>query len=412
MLSHDNRAQRRDIYEEADTRRNPYLVDYEQQRNGRNHSGRKAIHTGIHTTVRQNASDREDNRIVQMKSREDVPLAYTKANAGERMSRPAVYRGEEKRGKRVSPGTVLTGGASAVTRRRPSPEGNQEMPVRRRPSPEGYQEMPVRRRPSREGYQEMPVRRRPSPAGYQKMPSKRPALSRRRKRILMQRLTVSVWLLCILALATALVIRNNRAAAAENGNNPPAQAGDSGMNAVQNPISGNSTQGLPADVFAAHPQWTEDFLTPNEYSRPGDSLETVNNIFVHYTANPGTSAAKNRSYFEQQKDMHEASVSAHFIIGYEGEIIQCVPLDEIAYAVMTRNFDSISIECCYLAEDGSFTQETYDSLISLLAWLTDAYDLDSEDILRHYDCGGKKCPLYYTNNEDEWEQLKMDVDKL
>ncbi|MCI8799419.1 MAG: N-acetylmuramoyl-L-alanine amidase [Lachnospiraceae bacterium] len=184
------------------------------------------------------------------------------------------------------------------------------------------------------------------------------------------------------------------------------------MNAVQNPISGNSTQGLPADVFAAHPQWTEDFLTPNEYSRPGDSLETVNNIFVHYTANPGTSAAQNRSYFEQQKDMHEASVSAHFIIGYEGEIIQCVPLDEIAYAVMTRNFDSISIECCYLAEDGSFTQETYDSLISLLAWLTDAYDLDSEDILRHYDCGGKKCPLYYTNNEDEWEQLKMDVDKL
>ena len=412
MLSHDNRAQRRDIYEEADTRRNPYLVDYEQQRNGRNHSGRKAIHTGIHTTVRQNASDREDNRIVQMKSREDVPLAYTKANAGERMSRPAVYRGEEKRGKRVSPGTVLTGGASAVTRRRPSPEGYQEMPVRRRPSPEGNQEMPVRRRPSREGYQEMPVRRRPSPAGYQKMPAKRPALSRRRKRILMQRLTVSVWLLCILALATALVIRNNRAAAAENGNNPPAQAGDSGMNAVQNPISGNSTQGLPADVFAAHPQWTEDFLTPNEYSRPGDSLETVNNIFVHYTANPGTSAAQNRSYFEQQKDMHEASVSAHFIIGYEGEIIQCVPLDEIAYAVMTRNFDSISIECCYLAEDGSFTQETYDSLISLLAWLTDAYDLDSEDILRHYDCGGKKCPLYYTNNEDEWEQLKMDVDKL
>lgn len=244
------------------------------------------------------------------------------------------------------------------------------------------------------------------------MPAKRPALSRRRKRILMQRLTVSVWLLCILALATALVIRNDRAAAAENGNNPPAQAGDSGMNAVQNPISGNSTQGLPADVFAAHPQWTEDFLTPNEYSRPGDSLETVNNIFVHYTANPGTSAAQNRSYFEQQKDMHEASVSAHFIIGYEGEIIQCVPLDEIAYAVMTRNFDSISIECCYLAEDGSFTQETYDSLISLLAWLTDAYDLDSEDILRHYDCGGKKCPLYYTNNEDEWEQLKMDVDKL
>ena len=82
----------------------------------------------------------------------------------------------------------------------------------------------------------------------------------------------------------------------------------------------------------------------------------------HYTANPGTSAAQNRSYFEQLKDNHERSASAHFIIGYNGEIIQCVPLDEIAYAVQTRNEDSISIECCYKADNGQFTQETYDSI--------------------------------------------------
>ena len=35
-----------------------------------------------------------------------------------------------------------------------------------------------------------------------------------------------------------------------------------------------------------------------------------------------------------------------------------------------------------------------DSLIKLLKWLTDAYDLQPDDILRHYDCGGKKCPIY------------------
>lgn len=172
---------------------------------------------------------------------------------------------------------------------------------------------------------------------------------------------------------------------------------------------GDLIQGISADVFARHPQWEENYLTPNEYSRPGEPLTEVKNIFVHYTANPGTSAAQNRSYFEQQKDTHENSVSSHFIIGYEGEILQIVPLDEIAYAVKSRNMDSISIECCYKAKDGSFTQETYDSLISLLSWLTEAYDLDSEDILRHYDCGGKKCPLYYTEHEDAWEQLKQDV---
>ena len=180
---------------------------------------------------------------------------------------------------------------------------------------------------------------------------------------------------------------------------------------IENTI-GSGIQGLSAETCAAHPDWTEDFLTVNEYSRPGDPLTEVNNIFVHYTANPGTSAAQNRSYFEQLKDNHERSASAHFIIGYNGEIIQCVPLDEIAYAVQTRNEDSISIECCYKADNGQFTQETYDSLIKLLKWLIDAYDLQTDDILRHYDCGGKKCPIYYTEHEDAWERLKEDVKNL
>lgn len=185
------------------------------------------------------------------------------------------------------------------------------------------------------------------------------------------------------------------------------------VSAAQAPGSAETMiQGLSATTYAAHPEWTEDFLTISDYTRPGEPLTEVKNIFVHYTANPGTSAAQNRSYFEQLKDNHERSASAHFIIGYNGEIIQCVPLDEIAYAVQTRNEDSISIECCYKADNGQFTQETYDSLIRLLKWLTDAYDLEPDDILRHYDCGGKKCPIYYTEHEDAWEQLKNDVKNL
>ena len=160
------------------------------------------------------------------------------------------------------------------------------------------------------------------------------------------------------------------------------------------------------------PEWEEDFLTPNEYSRPGEELTEVNSIFVHYTANRNTSAAQNRSYFESLKDTHERSASAHFIIGYDGEIIQCVPFEEIAYAVKTRNYDSISIECCYKSADGSFTKETYDALVHLLSYLVKKYGLSTDDILRHYDCGGKKCPLYYVEYEDDWEQLKRDVEKL
>lgn len=226
---------------------------------------------------------------------------------------------------------------------------------------------------------------------------------------MMQRALVGVWIFCILVLAATLLIRNIPASAGQKNG---AQQAENGKAAGGSQYSGHLVQGLPAEEFAKHPAWTEDFLTVNEYSRPGDPLESVKNIFVHYTANPGTSAAQNRSYFEGLKDSHVTSASSHFIIGYEGEIIQCVPLDEIAYAVQSRNGDSVSIECCYVAEDGSFTQETYDSLLSLLRWLVDVYDLETEDILRHYDCGGKKCPLYYTENPDAWEKLKKNVDKL
>lgn len=159
----------------------------------------------------------------------------------------------------------------------------------------------------------------------------------------------------------------------------------------------------------ARPEFEVDLLTINEYSRPGYLLPEVKNIFVHYTANAGTSAAQNKSYFENLKDTHETSASAHFIIGYEGEAIQCIPLKEVGYAVMKRNYDSVSIECCFVDENGKFTDATYKKLVEMLAWLVTNYDLKPADIMRHYDEGGKLCPKYYVEHENEWNRLIEDV---
>lgn len=157
------------------------------------------------------------------------------------------------------------------------------------------------------------------------------------------------------------------------------------------------------------PDLVVDLLTPNEYSRPGELLPEVNNIFVHYTANAGTTAEQNRSYFESLAETKERSASAHFVIGYDGTMIQCIPTREIGYAVKQRNYDSISIECCYIDESGQFTRETYDALIELTAWLLHKYELEPEDVLRHYDEGGKLCPKYYVENEDAWNQFLTDL---
>lgn len=174
-------------------------------------------------------------------------------------------------------------------------------------------------------------------------------------------------------------------------------------------VSAMQEQKIIATNHSEKPAIDEEFLTPNEYSRPGDELPEVTELFVHYTANAGTSAAQNRSYFENLGITGETSASSHFVIGYDGEIIQCLPLSEIGYSVKEHNFNSISIECCYLSEDGKFTDATYDSLIRLLGWLMNEYDLGISSVKRHYDAGGKPCPLYYVEHEDAWNQLKEDL---
>ena len=151
-------------------------------------------------------------------------------------------------------------------------------------------------------------------------------------------------------------------------------------------------------------------LTVNPYSRPGIALPKVNNIVVHYTANPGTTAEQNRNYFENLKDTGKTKASSHFIIGIDGEIVQCIPTSEISYASNDRNGDTLSIECCHKDKSGKFTKETYDSLIELLAFLCGKFDLTGEDIIRHYDVTGKSCPKYYVDHEKKWLKLKQDVD--
>ena len=135
----------------------------------------------------------------------------------------------------------------------------------------------------------------------------------------------------------------------------------------------------------------------------------VDYVVVHYLANPKTTAQQNHDYFESLKDLQDVSTSANFIVGLEGEIIECVPPGEIAYASNSMNHLSVSIENCHLDTTGRFTENTYQSLVHLTAWLVDRYGLDRDHIIRHYDVTGKECPLYYVEHEDKWEEFKDNV---
>ena len=161
------------------------------------------------------------------------------------------------------------------------------------------------------------------------------------------------------------------------------------------------------------PEWiTQELLPVNPYSRPGTPLEQVNGIVVHYVGNPGTTAGQNRSYFAglaQQSQEPYTSASSHFLVGLEGEIIQCVPLDEISYCSSQRNADTIAIECCHPDDTGQFNQATYQSLVRLVVWLMEEYGLDTDQVIRHYDVTGKECPRYYVQHPEAWQGFLEDV---
>ena len=194
---------------------------------------------------------------------------------------------------------------------------------------------------------------------------------------------------------------------------------------VTTPVLTTPIQTTPGDTnIHGFPNWIEQRLLTNKNARPALEsadgrmpAENVKYIVVHYTANPGSSAVNNRNYFNNPSANVYGS-SSHFIVGLNGEIIQCIPTDEVAYANYPMNYSTISIEVCHPDATGKFNEATYNSLVRLIAWLCGEYYFDETNVIRHYDvhrlsgythAQAKKCPLYYVENEDAWKQLLADV---
>lgn len=168
----------------------------------------------------------------------------------------------------------------------------------------------------------------------------------------------------------------------------------------------------PGEAEEHLPDYVErELLTVNEWSRPGEPLKKVQGVVIHYVGNPGTTAEANRNYFDSlSAGTDGVYASSHFIVGLEGEVIQCVPMTEIAYASNSRNEDTLSVEVCHPDGTGEYGRETYDRVVELTAWLCREFRLDPEkEVIRHYDVSGKLCPLYYVEHEAAWEQLRADI---
>ena len=104
------------------------------------------------------------------------------------------------------------------------------------------------------------------------------------------------------------------------------------------------------------PEWIDvQIIDVDGASRSGEKLDSVKDIVIHYVGNPGSTAQQNHDFYAG----NQSNVSSHFVVGLDGEVIQCIPLDEMSAASNWRNNDTISIEVCHPDKSGKFNKKTY-----------------------------------------------------
>lgn len=165
----------------------------------------------------------------------------------------------------------------------------------------------------------------------------------------------------------------------------------------------------------------QKLLTPNKYSRPRTKLNAVKGIVIHWVANPNTSALSNRNFFENRKAGKTNYGSAHYIVGLKGEIIQCLPDNEVGYHVGSNvytshalkrlgsypNATTIGIEMTHIDWNGRFSKETYDATLELAVSLLKKYKLTENDLWLHKTVvGWKDCAKWFVDNPAEWTKFK------
>ena len=150
---------------------------------------------------------------------------------------------------------------------------------------------------------------------------------------------------------------------------------------------------------------------------------------MHYTGAPG-SAANNATYFSTGY----RGASAHYFVGYSGEVWQSVSDSLAAWSVggnkypgtaggsvygKCTNYNSINIEMCVrtsgsrsdTSKDWYFENATINSTVKLVQGLMKKYNVPLSRVVRHYDVVGKYCPNPFVLNDDPvtWSSFKSMV---
>ncbi len=165
----------------------------------------------------------------------------------------------------------------------------------------------------------------------------------------------------------------------------------------------------------------EKLLTPYNFTNKDDTGR-IKYIVIHYVGATGGAEANCR--YSASKYI---GASAHYFVGFNGEIWQSVEDGDIAWHcgassyrhAECRNSNSIGIELCVRnkgsmaadSRDWYFEDATVESAIRLTEGLMEKYGVDAAHVVRHYDVTGKICPNPYVYNHTKhaWDGFKKGI---
>lgn len=183
---------------------------------------------------------------------------------------------------------------------------------------------------------------------------------------------------------------------------------------------------------------TEHLLTLNKYSRPGTKRRETLALVMHWTANPHADAMANVRFFENRKTGQGGYGSAHYVIGQDGNIIRCIPEDEVAYHCGSAQVDpaslkvytdtarqlfgdycnkstspnlcTIGVELCPTNTRGEFADATLEAAVALSADILLRYGLNTDRIVTHQQVvGWKDCPRLWVKHPELFNAFKLQV---
>lgn len=164
--------------------------------------------------------------------------------------------------------------------------------------------------------------------------------------------------------------------------------------------------------------WIEDYVIKNKYSRCGEKLTAVKGIVVHWTANAGASDTGHQAFFDGADGGGGRYASAHLFVDRDSATL-IVPLNEVAFHANDHacrvsqlkpnaNYTSIGVEMC-VEKDGTIHAETIERTANIVTELCKRYDLNQNDIFRHYDVTGKNCPAPWVADASKFTAFKNTV---